>query len=260
MTYTSWSKRTENPNWAVFPNRYSKTLGKVIGLATREQILDAFAGLRVSDVSDGMDWVMLHDMGLVDRAIRPVARGMKMCGVAKTFRLVPSDHKIPDMPPEQYTEYVRWYYQNVIGWDILSMLEPGDIVVIDASNVDAGLIGSNNSLDWVKLGARGVLTNGGCRDTDEIVLQKIPVFSRYISRTMVQGRLEYASCNHPVDVGGVLIRPGDIVVGDGDGVICVPAERALEVAKYARQEHEADRKRRRAQYEALNMPLDETVL
>ena len=77
---------------------------------------------------------------------------------------------------------------------------------------------------------------------------------------MVQGRVEYDTQQVPVNMGGVLIRPGDIVVADGDGVISVPVEHAETVTRYARQELENDKAGRRRLYEKLGRPLDETVL
>lgn len=64
----------------------------------------------------------------------------------------------------------------------------------------------------------------------------------------------------PVNVGGVLIRPGDIVVADGDGVIAVPVEHAEVVARYARQELDNDESSRRRIYTKLGRPFDDTVL
>ena len=231
-----------------------------ISAEERAALLEAFAPLRVADVSDGMDWMMLHDIGLVDRAIRPLYRPVRTCGIALTVRYVPTNKKIPTMSPEEYDQFVRDWYRNVCTYPFESLIQPGDFIVIDASNLDVGLLGSNNVLSFINKGARGIATNGGCRDTDEVIRQKCPVFCRYISRTMVQGRLEFAEMNVPVDLGGVLVRPGDVVVGDGDGLIVVPREKALDVAKYARRELENDKKARRRLYEQAGLPLDETVM
>jgi 4-hydroxy-4-methyl-2-oxoglutarate aldolase len=91
------------------------------------------------------------------------------------------------------------------------------------------------------------------------VSQGVPIFAAYRNQAMTQGRVEYETYGVPVTIGGVQIKPGDIVVGDGDGVIAVPLELAEEVAKYARQENENDRRGRRALYEKAGLPLDDTV-
>ena len=143
---------------------------------------------------------------------------------------------------------------------VMKAIEPGDFVVIDQSGVDVGLMGSNNSLAGFRDGATGFVTNGGVRDTDELILQKVPFWSELISQGMVQGRLRYDAMDIPVSVGGVLVHPGDIVVADGDGVIVVPQKMADDVAKYAHQELSNDKVGRRKLYEALGMELDDTVL
>jgi 4-hydroxy-4-methyl-2-oxoglutarate aldolase len=104
-----------------------------------------------------------------------------------------------------------------------------------------------------------VVTNGGARDTDELIKQGVPVYCRKISRGIRPGRLELDATNVPVSVGGVYVRPGDLIVADGDGAICVPIERAEEVATWAWKVADGDKAGRRRLYEAAGMTLDETV-
>ena len=73
------------------------------------------------------------------------------------------------------------------------------------------------------------------------------------------GRNELESVNQPVTIGGVVIRPGDVIVADGDGVVCVPREFARPVAEYAREILVGDKQARKALYQKLGMPLDKTV-
>ena len=120
-------------------------------------------------------------------------------------------------------------------------------------------MGSNNALGGVRNGAVGYVTNGGVRDTDELILQKVPFWSRMVSQSMVQGRLQFDAKDCPVCVGGVTVNPGDVIVADNDGVIVVPMELARDVAKYARRELDKDKVGRRKLYEQLNMELDDTV-
>jgi len=120
-------------------------------------------------------------------------------------------------------------------------------------------MGSANTLDCLDRGVRGFVTNGGVRDTDEIILQNIPFWSLFCSQAMVQARLEFDAKDIPVSVGGVQVRPGDIVVADGDGVIVVPQEIAELVARNAHAEHERDKKNRREAYRRLGKEEDHTV-
>jgi len=125
--------------------------------------------------------------------------------------------------------------------------------------VAVGEIGSNNSLSWFAAGAAGIVTSGGVRDRDECVVQQVPIFCRTRAQSMVQGRIEFDAAQVPINIGGALVRPGDIVVADGDGVIVVPIEHAETVAKYARQELDNDKVGRRRIYEKLGWELDDTV-
>jgi 4-hydroxy-4-methyl-2-oxoglutarate aldolase len=225
----------------------------------RQKLLDLYKDLRVADVRDGMDWNMMHHYGSMSLSIRPLWR-TRAVGIARTARYLPYEGSIPKMSPEEYTEWSGWYYQNVCTYPWMQEIQPGDFIVIDQSSVDAGLMGSNNGLAGVRNGARGYVTNGGVRDTDEVILEKIPFWSAFVSQPMVQGRLRFDAMNVPVNVGGVQVNPGDIVVADGDGVIVVPHQIAFEVAKYAHQELSGDKAGRRRLYEELGMELDDTVL
>src|SRR5205823_12683191 len=180
-------------------------------------------------------------------------------GIALTVRWVPTTRTVPTMKPEEYTQYARDWYRDIGKYPFGALIEPGSFLMVDAAGTDCGIFGSNNVLDYVNRGAVGVCTEGGCRDTDEIILQRNPVWCRHISRTMVQGRVEFDSMQQPVVVGGVTVRPGDVVVADGDGVVVVPQEAAAEVARYAHQELSADKKGRRRLYEAAGRELDESV-
>jgi regulator of RNase E activity RraA len=224
----------------------------------REELLKLYEGLRVADVRDGMDWNMMHGYGSMSYEIRPLFR-TRVVGIARTVRYLPYEGSIPKMSPDEYTEWVSWYYNNVCTYPWIEDIQPGDFIVIDQSGVNAGLMGSHNSLEGFRRGARGYVIEGGVRDTDELILQKIPVWSRFISQAMVQGRLRYDAKDIPVSVGGVIVHPGDVVVADGDGVIVVPRKMAYEVAKYARRELNNDKIQRRKLYEAMGWELDDTV-
>ena len=225
----------------------------------RQEILELYKDLRVTDVRDGLDWNMMHHYGSVHYSIRPLFR-TRVVGIARTSRYVRYEGPVPHMSPEEYTEWVAWYYANVSKNPSFDEIEEGDFICIDQSEVSVGILGSNNSLAYYSRGARAFLTNGGVRDTDELILQKIPVWSKFISQGMNQGRIRFDSKDIPVSIGGVTIHPGDVIVADGDGVVVVPRKMAREVAKYAHQELKKDKAGRRKLYEALGWELDHTVL
>ena len=237
----------------------------------RKEILELYKDLRLTDVLDGMDLIGLQDIGLMDKNIRPLWRDTdnfshRIVGFAITIRHVPTDVRVgqnsfPDL--EGFKKFKRQQYERAPdAW--LEVAKPGDLAVIDASGVcECGFIGSNNSLGWAEKGIVGVVTNGGARDTDEIVkVKKISVYCKngYSSRGVRPGRLIAESYNFPISCGGVLVYPGDLIIADGDGVLVVPRDRALEVGKIAREIHVNDEKSRAQRYKRLGMPPDETVI
>lgn len=226
---------------------------------SEDKMLDLYQGLRVADVSDGMDAVGRRDVGLVDSAIRPLWPGARAAGRAVTARYVPTNEVVPEMTPEEYGEYSGRWYGEKCQYSFLEVLRPGDFLVLDLSGLEVGFWGSNVGLAAISKGVTGVVIDGGCRDTAEVALQQCAVWARHWARTTVIGRLEFESLNRTVNCGGVKVSPGDMVVADDDGVVVVPQEVAEEVAGCARKELEADKRGRRALYESLGRPLDETV-
>jgi regulator of RNase E activity RraA len=224
----------------------------------RDELLALYKDLRVADVRDGMDTLMLHHVGSMSPDIRPLWRTVAY-GIAVTARHLPFDGTIPTMTPDEYWKWSGDYYSKVNPYPWMADIQPGDFCVIDQSGVDAGLMGSNNSLGGVKSGARGYVTSGGVRDTDELILQKVPFWSPFCSQKMVQGRLRFDAKGIPVAVGGVTIYPGDVVVADGDGVIVVPHKQARDVARYSHEEHDRDKAGRRKLYQDLGMKPDGTI-
>jgi len=224
----------------------------------RLEILELYKDLRVADVRDGMDWNMMHHYGSMSQMIKPLYR-TRAVGIAKTVRYLPFQGPIPQMTSQEYTQWSGWYYGNVCTYPWMSQIETGDFIVIDQSGVDVGLMGSNNGLEAVKYGVSGIVTNGGLRDTDELILQKVPFWSAKISHGMVQGRLQYDAGDIPICVGGVVVYPGDVVVADGDGVIVVPKKLAFAVAEFAQKELKSDKQSRKKLYDDLGMAYDNTV-
>jgi len=224
----------------------------------RQALLDRYQNLRVADVRDGMDWMMRHTQGSMTPDVRPLFR-TRAVGIARTVRYVPYAGPIPKMAPDEYSAWVDWYYREICPYPWIDDVQPGDFCVIDQSGVDAGLMGSNNSLAGFGKGAHGYVTNGGVRDTDELIIQRVPFWSRFVSQSMVQGRLQLDAYDIPVAVNSVLVHPGDVVVADGDGVIVVPHDIAFDVARYAQRELDKDKAARRGMYKDLGMELDNTV-
>lgn len=229
------------------------------------RILRLYEGLRVADVSDGMDMIGLPGVGFVDRSIHPDwidrdSLSHQFRGIAVTARYVPTQRPDRPQPGEKFAEWEGHFYTAYSHEAFAKIIRPGTAVVIDdVEEKDIGSIGSYNILSWKSLGAVAVVTDATSRDTDEIAVEKVPLYLRYKGRGIRPGRNELESVNRPVTIGGVLVCPGDIVVGDADGVIVVPRDRAEQVAAFARSILNGDKEGRRDLYRKLALPPDRTI-
>jgi regulator of RNase E activity RraA len=231
-----------------------------------QKLLALFDGLRVADVTDGMDAVGLPNVGLMDPEVRPLWKDTqtfthRFIGIAVTARYVPTQRaQAGTRPVEDYDKWAGHWYNTLSPEPFQALLRTGSALVIDdAERADVGSIGSNNILAWKSRGMVGVVTNATARDTDEIVIEKVPLYFRRPGRGIRPGRNEIESVNRPIVCGGVLVVPGDVVVADGDGVLVVPRAVAADVARYAKRILEGDKEGRRKLYEKLGLPKDPSI-
>lgn len=215
--------------------------------------------LRVTDVTDGLDAVGRADLTLMDPLIRPLWMGMRFWGPAVTMRVMPTNRRMPVIDrKDALLQHDLWDKSGATHARLST--KPGCVIVTSTNGArECGYWGSNNSMGMQADGVVGIVTDGNARDTDEIVLQKNPVACRGIGRTIIPGRVELMDVNVPVACGGVMVRPGDIVGCDWDGVVVVPIEVAEEVLYFAVTIAIADKKSRRSLYEKLGKAPDETV-
>jgi 4-hydroxy-4-methyl-2-oxoglutarate aldolase len=239
---------------------------KVYSGEVDQKILKLFEGLRVADVSDGMDKVGLANVGLMSPEIHAAWKDTRhykhrFIGIAVTVRYVPTNK--PPAPPMETQAFDRWVgktYGEVTPEPFVPLIRKGTALVIDdAPDSDVGTIGSNNIMGWTLRGCVGVVTNATARDTDEVATEQVPLYFRKVGRGIRPGRNEIESVNRPIECGGVLVQPGDVIVADGDGVIVVPREKAREVAEYAQATMEGDKAGRRGLYKKLGLPEDDSV-
>jgi len=239
---------------------------KIYSAKDDEQILKFFEGLRVADVSDGMDKVGLTNTGLMSAEIHALWKDTvhykhRFIGIAVTVRYVPTNKPpAPAMETEPFDRWVGQWYNQLSSEPFVPLIRKGTALVIDdAPDSDVGSIGSNNIMGWIVRGCVGVVTNATARDTDEIITEKVPLYFRKPGRGIRPGRNEIESVNRPIVCGGVLVEPGDVIVADGDGVIVVPRAHAKEVAEYAQAIIEGDKAGRRNLYKKLGLPPDDSV-
>jgi 4-hydroxy-4-methyl-2-oxoglutarate aldolase len=151
--------------------------------------------------------------GAAHHEIKPLRFDMRLCGPAVTVLTRPGD---------------ALYVQKVI-----EVLQPGDIVVIDAAGYkDVAVIGERLAHYMKQRGAKGIVVDGAIRDSMGIVNEGIPTFSRS-QCIRIFGSAGPGAINVPVTCGGVVVNPGDIVCGDADGVVIIPRADAQRVADLA---------------------------
>ncbi len=237
--------------------------------AENEALVAKFKGLRTTDVYDALQAAGLHKVTVMDRAIGPMWTDNEnfthvVYGVAVTLRLVPPQEQAPKVEFTSNKEMSQWQRtwgaRHLRGAGYAAFLNADSVLVIDAPlSADNGWCGSNNGQSWKNRGMRGIVTNAGCRDSDEMRKQGIPVYQRDSTRFINEGTIAVESYNAPVVVGGVLVMPGDVIVADLDGVAVVPRAKAEVVAKIAHEIRDGDNATRRKLYEKGGLKPDFTL-
>lgn len=180
--------------------------------------VERLSALYTPVLADVLDRLGYRDQTL--RAdIRPLSLGMATAGVARTVRTVPAPELSPAEP----------YKGEMAAVDALG---PGDVMVV--SRCEWSFWGELLSTAARHRGCRGVVIDGFTRDTRAITAMGFPVFCRGIHPADSLGRLDVDAQDVPIQCGGVLVLPGDLVLADDDGVVILPravAEQAIALAE-----------------------------
>ena len=117
---------------------------------------------------------------------------------------------------------------------MIAAIEPGDVLMADVGGADISTFGGLAALATQKRGAGAVVIDGGCRDVEEIRASGLWLASRSVTPTTGKTRLKLEALGEPVTIGGISVKPGDLVAGDDTGIVVVPRSdlaRVLEAAE-----------------------------
>jgi 4-hydroxy-4-methyl-2-oxoglutarate aldolase len=181
-------------------------------------LLPRLERLYTAVVSDCLDRLGVRDKAMRPD-IRPLAPGMQVCGVAATALA----HEVQSIPGEPYIREL----------EAVDRLRRDDVLLV--SRVEGCFFGELLATASRARGARGVVLDCWTRDTRRLLDMGFPAFVRGISPLDSLGRIDVAALQVPIVCGGVLVHPGDLVLGDLDGVVVVPQAVAEEAVARAEE-------------------------
>lgn len=186
--------------------------------AVSSEVVARFKPLPVANISDSM-----NRMWAAGATLRPLhGHGSVLAGPAVTVKSRPGD--------------------NLMLHKALDFAAPGDVVICDGGgDLTNALIGEMMISHAIKRGLAGIVLNGAVRDSAWIAEHDFPIYAAGISH-----RGPYkdgpGEINVPIAIGGMVIEPGDLIVGDADGLVCVPYDAVEEVFKATAAKHAAEQK------------------
>ncbi len=160
---------------------------------------------------------------------RPLRPQERLVGIAFTLRYVPAR--------EDLSSGVQYDNRTNVQRLAIERVGPGEVLVIDArGELGAGTLGNILTARLRARGAAGIVTDGAFRDAAGVAAEPLPTYCAAANALLSSVVHHPADMQVPIGCGGVLVLPGDVVVGDGDGVLVVPRPLADEVARDAAEQ------------------------
>jgi 4-hydroxy-4-methyl-2-oxoglutarate aldolase len=162
-------------------------------------------------------------IGALPSQIKPVANHFKVCGYAFPVQSPPGDN--------------LWLHRAIY------KANPGDILVVNVGlGYEFGYWGEILTNAAIEQGLGGLIINGCVRDRDRLVELPFPIFSRgFCIRGTGKDKTAQGILNHSTQIDDVIINPGDLIVGDNDGVVVIPKDKILEVLEEAKLREEKEK-------------------
>lgn len=192
------------------------------GGAAKDPITAGFEKTTVASVADAVDQIT-GERGFLSHDMRPRTGNIRVVGRATTVLLKPA-------PPEKATPALS----TAMSTSMIDNSKPGDVgVIVIEDGLDVAGIGGLMSTAAKARGMAGVIVDGGVRDLKEVRGLGLPLYGRSVVPSSTVSRFAGVAKDIPVKCAGVMIKPGDWIVADEDGVVRVPAEKAKEVLQRA---------------------------
>jgi regulator of RNase E activity RraA len=202
--------------------RHFATGPAAAAVSVSDELLSQLGQLSTQALVDGL-WVLGWPPAQIDAA-RPLAPKMTCVGRAVTLRFVPARPDIANSKPAGAAspEY-----------EAFELCGPQSVLVMQSVGPKESVGGDIKFLRLQQLALGGLVTDGAVRDTDEIIHYGFPCFAASTTARQGPAAMQPWECNGVISVSGVTVRPGDVIVGDQDGVVVVPAAAAEQVYSIA---------------------------
>ena len=187
-------------------------------------MIDRLASIATSTLANALDDVGYHHNVML--GMHSVAAGARFAGPAVTVT-------------ETSGEFGSFRSEDFRVGAIIDAASAGDVIVIDGGGALCSTWGGMASFAAKFKGVAGLVVDGAVRDLEEIIKFDFPVFARHLAPTSGRMRMKVKTINEPIVIYGVQVEPGDIIVGDGTGLVCLPrkdAEKIVSLAEHIGQD------------------------